>query len=151
MSGSDADTSGPGGDQNPAKQPPCGHDAALADYYEGLLPEAEAKDLEAHLEACEACQAAYRELENTARALSELSRRPAPEAFPKGVAETIRRRSGGRFFGRRALGDRIPVELLAIAALLVALAVYGWLRASETGSLAPPGENGDDAPASTEP
>lgn len=117
------------------------HDEALArlsDYYEGLLGRDEAAEVRAHLQECAACQAAYRELEQTVGALSSLGRRAAPAHFEEGVQSTLHRRSAGRFFGRRAFGDRIPLEILAVLALLLGLAVYGLLRASETGSLAPP-------------
>jgi hypothetical protein len=60
---------------------------------------------------------------------------PAPQHFGDGVAETIRRRSQGRFFGRKAFGDRIPFEWLAIAALILGLLVYLVIRSSDTGSL----------------
>ncbi len=111
--------------------------ARLSDYYEGLLCEAEAAEVAAHLEACAACRAAYQELEEAVGALAGLHRMAAPQRFERSVEETIHRRSAGRFFGRRALGDRVPLEFLAILAIALGLAVYGMLRTSETGSLAP--------------
>ena len=59
----------------------------------------------------------------------------APTSFKHDVEETIRQRSGGRFFGRKAFGERIPYEILAIAVLLIGLAAYLVLRSSTTGSL----------------
>lgn len=69
------------------------------------------------------------------RVLSGLHRMPAPTSFGKEVTETIRRRSAGRFFGRKAFGDRVPFELLAIVALTIALLAWLLVRASDTGSL----------------
>jgi hypothetical protein len=69
------------------------------------------------------------------RVLSGLHRRPAPPDFGKDVTETIRRRSAGRFFGRKAFGDRVPFELLAIVALTIALVAWMLVRSSDTGSL----------------
>lgn len=74
------------------------------------------------------------------RVLSGLHRRPAPPDFGKDVTETIRRRSAGRFFGRKAFGDRVPFELLAIVAFTIALLAWLLLRSSDTGSLRYQGE-----------
>jgi anti-sigma factor RsiW len=132
-----------------SRQPAGGADehedieSRLSDYYEGQLSDEDAAAVEAHLEACAACREAYRELEETVEALLGLHRMAKPQRFKDEVQQTIRRRSAGRFFGRRALGDRIPFELLAILALLVGLLVYGMLRASETGSLTPPSRGAD--------
>ena len=107
----------------------------FSDYYERSLPAAEVDEIDAHLRECTACRAAYDELRETMGALSELHKMSAPQSFNRDVAETIRRRSGGRFFGRRAFGDRIPFELLAIIVLALGLAIYVLLRSSSTGSL----------------
>lgn len=159
MSRSERDTpepAEPGGD-NPESglreedRPADQHGAALtrlSDYHDGLLPEVEAREVDAHLERCADCRAASQELEQTVGALAGLHRMAAPQQFDKAVEETIHRRSAGRFFGRRAFGDRIPLELLAIVALALALAIYGMLRASETGSLAP--RSGGDRPVPAE-
>ena len=118
-------------------------EARLSEYFEGALGEAEDEEVAAHLEACAVCKAAYQELEQTVGALAGLHRMAAPQAFERSVAETIHRRSAGRFFGRRAFGDRIPFELLALAALILGLAVFAMLRTSETGTLSSP-TRGDD-------
>lgn len=119
----------------------------LSEYYEGQLAADEADRVRAHMAACGACQAAYHELEEAVGALSGVGRRPAPERFERSLEDTLRRRSAGRFFGRRALGDRIPFEILAVLALLLGLAIYGTLRASETGSLETPDDGAAEEPA----
>lgn len=119
---------------------PKSHDeleAMLSDYVEGALSEAEAAEVEAHIQSCSECAEAASELGKTVSALASLNRVAAPDEFPNEVAETIRRRSAGRFFGKRTLGDRVPLELLAIVALALALILYFLLRGSETGSLKP--------------
>jgi hypothetical protein len=68
-------------------------------------------------------------------ALSGLHRMAAPDRFEAQVEETIRRRSGGRFFGRKAFGDRVPFEVLAVLALVAGLLVYYMVYSSNTGSL----------------
>ena len=110
-------------------------EALLSDYCEGQLAAAERQREADHLAGCAACRAAHQELRETMAALSGLHKQAAPPELTAGVTETIRRRSGGRFFGRRAFGDRVPFELLAILALLVAIGLYLVLRSSDTGSL----------------
>jgi anti-sigma factor RsiW len=127
-------------------------EAKLSDFVEGSLPASEAAAVEEHLRGCAACSEALAAVKQTVSALSGLHKIPAPPHFERDVAETIRRRSGGRFFGRRAFGDRVPLELLAILALGLGLALYFLLRSSDTGSLRPfdrgsqRQESGDEAP-----
>ena len=110
----------------------------LSDYYEGLLADDRAASVRAHLEQCEVCERAYRELESAVGAVSELHRMAAPQRFEDGVEATIHRRSAGRFFGRRAFGDRVPLEIVAVVALVLGLVLYGIIRASGTGTLGSP-------------
>lgn len=110
-------------------------EAAFSDYYDRSLPEEDRARVEQHLAECEACQRAYRDFEETVGALSGLHKMAAPHQFEKSVEERIHRRSGGRFFGRKAFGDRVPFELLAVIALIIGLAVFFLIRSSGTGSL----------------
>src|SRR6266545_1016058 len=112
-------------------------EARLSEYLDGTLGPDEGRAVEQHLEGCAHCRQSLAELRETMNALSELHRVPAPENFDSEVVETIRRRSRGRFFGRRALGDRVPFEILALLVLALGLALYFLLRGSETGSLRP--------------
>src|SRR5262245_2586086 len=112
-------------------------EARLSDYLDDALGAEEKQALERHIEGCGDCRAAIAELRKTMNALAGLNRVAAPQHFDREVTETIRRRSAGRFFGRRALGDRVPFELLAILALALGLALYFFLRGSDTGSLRP--------------
>ena len=50
------------------------------------------------------------------------------------LEQTIHRRSAGRFFGRKAFGDRVPFELIAVVALAAMLGLYFLMRSSDTGS-----------------
>jgi anti-sigma factor RsiW len=112
-------------------------EALLSDLVDGSIAEPDRRRLEEHLEGCASCKASLVELRETMSALSGLHRVPAPPNFDREVAETIRRRSGGRFFGRKAFGDRVPFGLLALLALALGLALYFFLRGSDTGSLSP--------------
>ncbi len=108
---------------------------AFSDYYDRSLPPAEMAAVAAHLEGCERCRLAYDEFRKTIDALSGLHKMSKPQKFDDVVADTIRRRSGGRFFGRKAFGDRVPFELLAVIALALGLIVFFLIRCSGTGSL----------------
>lgn len=121
-------------------------EARLSELADGTLAAEDRKAVEQHLEGCPTCRDDLAELRKTMDALSGLDRVAAPDNFDHEVAETIRRRSRGRFFGRRTLGDRVPFELLAVLALVLGLALYFFLRGSDTGSLRP-FDREPDAPA----
>jgi anti-sigma factor RsiW len=110
-------------------------EAKLSDLVDGALSAEEARAVEEHAAGCDRCRSAIAELRETKSALSGLNRVPAPQNFDREVAETIRRRSRGRFFGRRAFGDRVPLELLAIFALALGFVAYLVIRSSATGSM----------------
>lgn len=75
------------------------------------------------------------ELEKPIKELSDLHRMSVPERFEVDLTETIRKRSGGRFFGPKRLADRVPFLWLAIAALIIGLVIFFMLWSSDTGSL----------------
>lgn len=121
-------------------------EALLVDYLEGTLGEADRARVAAHIESCDECRESTTDAGESLRALSGLKKQPAPQNLPQEVAETIRRRSRGRFFGRRTLGDRVPLEILALLVLALGLGLYFLLRRSDTGSLRP-FERGREQPA----
>lgn len=104
-------------------------------YADEALPPEQAQEIEEHLLSCAACEAAFEEFVRRGTPLSGLHKMPAPPDLGKEVAETIHRRSQGRFFGRRAFGDRVPFPLLAALVFAIALAVYYFIWRSDTGSL----------------
>jgi anti-sigma factor RsiW len=105
-----------------------GFEQDFSDYYEKQLPPARMTEVEKHLEGCQRCKEEYERFLDTMRSISGLHRMSAPQDFEKQVAETIHRRSAGRFFGRRAFGDRVPFELLALAVLALCVVVYLLMR-----------------------
>lgn len=109
----------------------------FSDYYEGELGEQDRARVQAHLEACDRCAAAYQELKEAIEVVSGLGKVTvaAPPGFERDVESTIERRSGGRFFGDRKLTDRLPLTVLALIVIAVGVALYLWQRSSETGSL----------------
>ena len=99
-------------------------EADFSDYYDGTLEPGRRAALEAHLSGCARCRGEYDKLREAVAQVSLLGRAAAPRDLEDRVASTIHRRSAGRFFGRRAFGDRVPFELLAVIALAILIAVY---------------------------
>ena len=110
-------------------------EADFSDYYEGALPADRRAALEKHLAEHPACQAEYQRFKGAMSAVSGLHRVEAPRDFDDKVADTIHRRSAGRFFGRRAFGERVPYELIAGIFLALLVAVYLAVRFSGTGTV----------------
>ncbi|MBA3395778.1 MAG: hypothetical protein H0T89_24250 [Deltaproteobacteria bacterium] len=109
--------------------------ATLSDYLDGALPAERAQDVKAKLASDPEWKRVHDELRETRDALSGLQKARAPETFERDVTSTIHKRSAGRFFARRTFGDRIPVGVILIVAL-IALAIIGYvLWSSPTGSL----------------
>jgi hypothetical protein len=106
----------------------------FSEYYEGSLAPEKAAEIEALIAGDEKYKKAYADFETTMEMLSGMHKMSAPMDFDKKVEGTIHRRSGGRFFGKRAFGERIPYELLAIVVMLLAGLVYWMGRNSATGS-----------------
>lgn len=114
--------------------------AKLYDYAEGTLAEADRAEVEAYLRARgelpTAGDAAPAAGHSGARLdLRALRAAAPPPAFTEGVTATIHQRSAGRFFGRRTLGDRLPLGWLLAIALVVLLVVFAVVWSSPTGSL----------------
>jgi len=109
--------------------------AMMSDYLDGTLAPAEREELEARLAVDPALRAELDEMKATVGALKGLGKETAPTKLGPTVEETIHRRSAGRFFGRRTLGDRVPFGVLLIAALVALVALGFLLWSSTTGSL----------------
>jgi anti-sigma factor RsiW len=105
-----------------------GFENDFSDLYEGRLDPARRGELEAHLASCARCRGEYEQFREAVSQLALLGRAQAPKDFDDRVADTIHRRSAGRFFGRRAFGDRVPFELLAALALVALIALYLFAR-----------------------
>jgi anti-sigma factor RsiW len=103
-------------------------EADFSDFYDRALPAARMAEVEAHLASCDRCRAEYRTFCETVGKVAGLGRVKAPSDFDTQVADTIHRRSEGRFFGRRAFGDRVPFELLAVLSLVAIVIAFALLR-----------------------
>jgi len=110
-------------------------EAQFSEYLDHTMsPEARAA-FERRLAESPPAREAFEQFQRTVEALSGLHKVSAPEDFEAGVEQTIHRRSAGRLFGRKAFGDRVPFEVIAVVALAVLLAIYVILRRSDKGSL----------------
>lgn len=107
----------------------------VSDYLDGALSGAERSDVAHKIAEDTTWKRAHAELTETRNHLSGLRKAHAPSNFTEGVAETIHKRSAGRFFGRRTFGDRVPFSVLLVVALAGLLVLALILRSSSTGSL----------------
>lgn len=127
------------------------YEADFSDYYEGTLPAPRRAELDAHFASCPRCRNDYKSFCEAVGALSGLHHEDAPQHFEKRVTETIHRRSAGRFFGRRAFGDRVPFELIGLVGLVLMILVLLMVRWSDTGSVHTPLRHAPTTPAPTPP
>ena len=115
--------------------------AKLYDYAEGTLAEADRAEVEAYLRSrgelplADADAPPGADTSSSKVDLRALRAAAAPPAFTESVAATIHQRSAGRFFGRRTLGDRVPLGWLMAIALVVLVVVFAIVWSSPTGSL----------------
>jgi anti-sigma factor RsiW len=115
--------------------------AAVSDYLDGALPQDRRAEVARKVASDPDWKRAHDEISATRDALSGLQKARAPERFDQEVTGTIHRRSAGRFFGRRTLGDRVPFGVLLVIALLVLVPIAYVLWSSTTGTLKRPPEH----------
>ncbi len=110
---------------------------ALSDYFDGTLSPDQKREIEEKITTDPTWKAAHDEMLDTKApsALSGLQKARAPVTFAEDVTGTIHKRSGGRLFGKKTFGDRVPfIPILVLAMIL--LVVLGYiLWTSTTGSL----------------
>lgn len=109
--------------------------AMLSDYVDGTLSPADRAEVDAALAADPALRAELDELRTGGLGLRALGRTPAPPELVTAVEATINRRSAGRFFARRTLGDRVPFGVILILAVIILGFIVVTLYSSTTGSL----------------
>ena len=107
----------------------------VSDFLDGALTGAERDEVAKKVESDPAWKQTHDEMVETRKVISGMRKAKAPETFTQDVTETIHKRSKGRFFARKTLGDRVPFNALLIVAI-IALAAVGYLMwSSQTGSL----------------
>ena len=109
--------------------------ATLSDYLDGALPTEQRAEVDSKLASDDEWKRAHAELVEQRRAMSGLLKARAPVTFTEDVTQTIHKRSAGRFFARRTLGDRVPFGALLIVAVLGLVVIAYILWSSQTGSL----------------
>lgn len=107
----------------------------VSDYLDGALAGPERADVARKIAEDATWKRAHAELTETRSFLSGLRKAHAPSSFADDVAETIHKRSAGRFFARRTFGDRVPFGALLAVALAGLLVIAYVLWSSSTGSL----------------
>jgi anti-sigma factor RsiW len=111
---------------------------AFSDYYDRTLPAAQARAVEEHLGGCPSCRTEYDTFKDAVGALSGLHKMAAPGDLEQRVEDRIHKRSAGRFFGRKAFGDRVPFEAIALAGLALAVIALLFMRGVSCGDAKPP-------------
>jgi anti-sigma factor RsiW len=111
----------------------------VTDYVEGKLTGADQAEVAAKIASDKPEDRMWRqthdEMADARKVISGMRKAKAPDTFNEDVTSTIEKRSAGRFFARRTLGDRVPFGVLLIVAM-IALGVVGYLMwSSPTGSL----------------
>ena len=109
--------------------------STLSDYLDGALAGDAKTEVEAKIASDPTWKTAHAELVETRNALSGLLKARAPATFEQDVTSTIHKRSAGRFFARKTLGDRVPFGALLVIALIGLLVIGYVMWASTTGSL----------------
>ncbi len=109
----------------------------LSDYLDGSLAAAEKTEVEKKIAEDPIWKRAHDELTETRKYISGLRKAHAPDGdkFVSEVTEKINKRSAGRFFGKKTLGDRVPFGVLVAIALVGLVIIAYVLWSSSTGSL----------------
>ncbi len=109
----------------------------LSDYLDGSLAGADKADVEKKIAEDATWKRAHDELTETRKYISGLRKAHAPDGdkFVSEVTEKINKRSAGRFFGKKTLGDRVPFGVLVAIALVGLVIIAYVLWSSSTGSL----------------
>jgi hypothetical protein len=108
---------------------------AVSDFLDGLGSEQVRAETAAKIASAPAWTQVHADMLDTRKALSGLQKARAPATFATDVTSTIHKRSAGRFFARRTLGDRVPFSVLAIFAVLAIAALGFMMWSSQNGSL----------------
>lgn len=112
--------------------------AKVSDYVDGLLTGAERDEVAKKIETDPAWKQTHDDMVENNKFISGMQKarpEPAPASFTNEVTNTIHKRSAGRFFGRKTLGDRVPFNVLLIVAIIALATVGYFMWASQTGSL----------------
>jgi anti-sigma factor RsiW len=106
-------------------------------YREGELEDADRRAMDEHLAGCEACRTDYTRFLETMALLGRMGPTRAPQDFVQAVQDQVRRRSRGRFFGRRVdWSSRLPYEVLSVVMLIAIIAIFLFIYLGRGGGAA---------------
>ncbi|MHC4942138.1 MAG: anti-sigma factor family protein [Planctomycetota bacterium] len=121
----------------------------LSAYSDDALPEKESRQVEAHLERCEACREAWQEVQALQEEVAALPPVTAPEGFKASVMQEIHDKgSDGLLVMKPRRLSRSLIMSLAASFIIVAISVfliYTSQQQSETVDLPPPASEWDAA------
>ena len=107
----------------------------VTDYLDGSLPATEREDVAKKIASDAVWKRTHDEMVEARKMISGMRKAKPPETFVEDVTGTINKRSGGAFFARRTLGDRVPFGILLIVAIVALVVIAFLMRSSSTGSL----------------
>ncbi len=107
----------------------------ISDYLDGALAGGDKDEVAKKIADDPEWKRVHDDLVETRKALSGMQKARAPSTFAQEVTSTIHKRSAGRFFARKTLGDRVPFGVLLVIAVIVLAAVGYVMWSSSTGSL----------------
>src|SRR5690348_2105094 len=104
----------------------------LTDYVDKKLSPAERAEVEKKIASDPLWNRTHDEMVEAAKMISGMrkAKPPEPDKFVEDVTGTINKRSGGAFFGRRTLGDRIPFGILLVLAIVALAVIFFLMRSS---------------------
>jgi hypothetical protein len=120
--------------------------AKVSDYLDGVLKGAERDDVAKKIETDPTWKQTHTDMVENRKFMSGMQKRRAPPSFTDDITDTIHKRSEGKFFGRKTLGDRVPFNAILIVAIIALATVGYFMWSSQTGSL-----KADHKPAPTQP
>ena len=107
----------------------------VSDYLDGSLAGSERAEVAKKIESDAIWKRTHDEMVEARKMISGMRKAKPPETFVEDVTGTINKRSGGAFFGRRTLGDRVPFFMIFIVAIVALAVIFFLMRSSSTGSL----------------
>ncbi len=104
----------------------------LPAYLEGVLPEAEGREMMKHLEACGHCRAVLADLKKTGAILAGLEEKAPPPWFIQKVMARVREEAQSKtgFIRKLFFPLRIKIPIEVAASLLVAVLAWQVYKAS---------------------